>query len=146
VKKWIIVDELFDLLFMVPGKSPGGDWRYVMPANWDPYQNINLATGWVEWPQGPLTLGTGETPTWIEAWVVQFVVNGPSSSQSTRQTTGWAPGHWTADEPSWSPGGINGTFQSGMPAVGIGLLASHTSTPTTETDELFWWAEVVVLY
>src|SRR4051794_23872235 len=97
-------------------------WRYVMPRNWDPSQNLNA--GQVEWPEGPMTTDdgltfpeAGWTPKWLDAWVVQDSTN---ASQSTYQTGGWAPGRWTAD--GIPPGWKNGTFLPGL-ALGIALVA-----------------------
>jgi hypothetical protein len=124
-----------------------------MPGNWDPVQNINANTGWVEWPQGPLALNPGEIPTWIEAWVLQSTtgpvpvqgVGGTGSSQSSRQMSGWPPGYtrWTADGPP--PGWLLGRFQPG-PAVGIALLSSLDTSTSPPTNKFYWWTSVVVLY
>ena len=127
---------------MNPGASPGSDWRYVMGRNWDPYQNINFDTKHVEWPMGPLTFEdymVAPTPKWVEAWVVQ---TSTGASQRTAQWTTWAPGRWTAD--GIPPGWRNGTFQTGMPASGIALLATHNAQ--TNTFEFEWWVDAVVLY
>lgn len=132
---------------MNPGDSPGSYWRYVMAANWDPFQNLN--SGRVEWPTGPMTVSSGFGPKWVEAWVVQGGLMGPGDtwtgpSQSTGHSSpwsGWGAGstQWTADTPGWA----SGTFQPG-PAVGIALLASR-STATPYTYEYEWWFDVVVL-
>ena len=113
-----------------------------MPANWDPYQNIN--SGRVEWPTGPMTLNPGFDPKWVDAWVVQGGGMGPGDTwtgpcQSTTQSSGWMPGTWTADALKW----INGSFQAG-PAIGVSILASRNST--AGTYEYHWWFDVVVLY
>jgi hypothetical protein len=121
---------------MVPGETPGSDWRYVMTGSWDFNQNLSDSHR-VEWPRGPLKLARGEEPRWVEAWVVQ---SSTGASQRTAQYSGWAAGHWTAD--GIPPGWINGSFQAG-PALGIALLASHNTI--TNTDEYFWWVEEVVL-
>lgn len=123
-----------------------------MPRNWDTYQNVNSNTHQVEWPTGPLTWDLGvepPTPKWVEAWVVQtntgaIQETGTGASQRTAQwrPESWAPGRWTAD--GIPPGWKNGTFQSGLPASGIALLATHNAQ--TNTDEFEWWVDVVVLY
>jgi hypothetical protein len=117
-----------------------------MPANWDLWQKINFGTGQVEWPTGPMMLASGETPTWVDAWVVQYSMG---ASQSTRQWTNWVPtlDRWTAA--GIPPGWKNGNFQpaaagQAWPALGIALLASHNST--TGTDEVFPWLDLIVLY
>src|SRR5262249_10211508 len=125
------------------------DGRCVMPGRWDPYQNINAGTGWVEWPTGPLTVGANEVPKWIEAWVLQSSstttppaqgVEGTGASQSTRQKDGWPPGftQWTADGPP--QGWKNGTFQPGLPAVGIALMSSRDNSTNPPTNKFFWWS------
>jgi hypothetical protein len=124
-----------------------------MTGSWDQYQNINIITHQVEWPQGPLTLAQHEEPRWIDAWVVQSTTTPPvqgtagtGASQSTRQNSGWPPDYsrWTAD--GIPPGWINGEFQPGFPAVGIALMASRDNSAGTPTNKFFWWARVVVLY
>ncbi len=110
-----------------------------MPGNWDPNQNLNATTHQVEWPMGPLTVGSTEAPTWLEAWVVQ---SSTGASQRTVQKVFGVPGRWTADGIGPGLGWIQGQFQLG-PALGIALLASHDSA--TNTDKFFWWLEVVEL-
>jgi hypothetical protein len=104
-------------------------------GNWDQDQNLN--NGWVEWPTGPLTIEEEETPTWLEAWVVQRTTG---ASQSTYQAAPFAPGHtkWTADTKGWK----QGTFQPG-PALGIALLSLHNSD--SNTDDFYWWIDEINL-
>ena len=105
-----------------------------MPGNWDQTQYINASTNRVEWPTGPLTLGS-ETPIWLEAWVVQ---RSTGASQRTVDKTFGAPGYWTA---SGTPS-LQGQFQPGS-ATGIALVALHDST--TNTDEFYWWVDDIIL-
>jgi hypothetical protein len=71
-------------------------------GNWD--QNQTLKAGQVEWPTGPLTGFTGtETPTWVEAWVVQ---RSTGASQSYYQSSGWVTGRWTANKLRWKEGDL----------------------------------------
>jgi hypothetical protein len=120
-----------------------------MPARWDHYQNINHATGRVEWPSGPMDITKGFVPKWVEAWVVQSTTGhpkeeaarGPGSSQSTSQRSDWQPDykHWNADTMGWA----NGSFHPGL-ALGIGLVASRNyATGVTEFD---FWLDIVELF
>jgi hypothetical protein len=121
-----------------------------MAANWDLYQNTNA--GQVEWPTGPMALNPGVEPKWIEAWVLQSStapqedVAGTGAIQAARQKEGWQPDYarWTADGPP--AGWRNGTFQPGLPAVGIALMSSRNNNTSPPTYEFFWWSDVVVLY
>jgi hypothetical protein len=57
----------------------GGNWKFKQ----------KLRNKQVEWPTGPLTgFGSNETPTWVEAWVVQRTTG---ASQRTFQKT-WSGG------------------------------------------------------
>ena len=55
---------------MFRATSPGRDWRYVMPSNFNQFQIIN-DDGRVEWPWGPLTVDSGFSSTWLASWIVQ---------------------------------------------------------------------------
>jgi hypothetical protein len=103
-----------------------------MPGRWEQYQNLNA--GRVEWPTGPLDT-EGETPIWLEAWVVQ---RSTGASQRTVDTTFGVPGHWTA---SGTPS-LQGQFQPGS-ATGIALVALHNTA--SNKDEFYWWVDDITL-
>jgi hypothetical protein len=130
---------------MNPGESPGSDWRYVMPANWDLIQHIN-PTGEVG-STGPMTLNPGFDAKWVDAWVVQGghlveEVTHTGPSQSTDQNAPFVLGRWTASNLKWR----NGTFQGSYePALGISILASRSNGGAPYTYEYYWWFEIVLL-
>src|SRR4026207_1948905 len=105
----------------------GGNWKFKQ----------KLRNKQVEWPTGPLTgFGSNETPTWVEAWVVQRTTG---ASQRTFQKT-WSGGYskWTADK----RGLWQGKLRKG-PAVGIALLSSHDSI--ANDDYYYWWVDQIKL-
>ncbi len=104
----------------------GGNWKFKQ----------KLRNKQVEWPTGPLTaFGSNETPTWVEAWVVQ---RSTGTSQRTVDTTFGVPGHWTA---SGTPS-LQGQFQPGS-ATGIALVALHNTA--SNKDEFYWWVDDITL-
>jgi hypothetical protein len=125
----------FDLLFMVPGKSPGSDWRCVMAGgNWDHFQNIDGATGRVLASQGPLApLAGGETPKWVDAWIVQSSTGSSQTYYGSARDGAFAVANrWIATDQLYS----RGRFEAG-PAVGIALV--HVKNGNK--NEYFWWSE-----
>jgi len=107
-------------------------------GKWHPVQKIHPVTKLVQFPKGPLVLATGETPKWIDAWVVQ------SSTGSAQTCYGSATGtpsalpafptatEWTANVISYN----KGHFKPG-PAVGIALLYVRDGSK----NEYFWWSD-----
>jgi hypothetical protein len=136
---------------MVPGKSPGSDWRYVMPANCDLIQYINPDTHPTN-PKdvastGPMTIDPGFAAVWVDAWVVQggsliedVTHTGPS--QSTDQSTFPTQGRWTAPNRKWRNGKFQGNYE---PALGISLLATRSTEGEPHTYQYYWWYDIVLL-
>jgi hypothetical protein len=107
------------------------EWRYVMPGNWDHVQNI--VTGLVPAPQGPLVLVAGQTPRWVDAWIVQSSTGSSQTFYGSASSGAFnTPGKWIANVRLYS----RGTFQPGL-AVGIALV--HVKHGIN--NEYFWWSE-----
>jgi hypothetical protein len=101
-------------------------------GNWDVQQH--LTAGRVEWPTGPLFLAGGETPKWVEAWVVQ---DSTGASQRTVQNPPFtSTTQWLANTFGWK----QGTFSFGL-ALGIALVATEKGSTSLFT----WWASPIVL-
>jgi hypothetical protein len=117
---------------MNPGVSPGSDWRYVMPANWDPVQYIT--NGLVEFPTGPLVLTGTQKPKWVDAWIVQSSTGSAQTYYGSRGSGAFAVnGHWIANFRHYS----RGTFLPG-PAVGIALVYWKDDD---NNNGYIWWSE-----
>jgi hypothetical protein len=120
-----------------------------MPAgNWDLRQKINSATGFVEWPTGPLVPAPGEIIVRVEAWVMQQKTG---AVQMTYQTAFPTPGNppnpwiWIANKP-WYPSQNNwtgGRFKPG-PALGTAIAIATDVSGTAQT--YYWWSQEVELY
>jgi hypothetical protein len=100
-------------------------------------QILNTGTYQVEWPTSPLAVARTETPTYIEAWVMQGTTG---ASQRTREKVFGVPGRWIAV--GIPPGWIQGRFEAWQ-ALGIALAASHDSV--TDTGGYFWWIDKIDL-
>jgi hypothetical protein len=113
-----------------------------MPANFNQQLYVNAATGYVEYPTGPLVRVDGEQLLRVEAWVMQKLTG---AVQMTWQDTFAAPYNvWVADK-KWYPQAASwagGVFQKGEPALGVAVLISlRMGVP-----KYFWWSEEVELY
>jgi len=112
-----------------------------MPAgNFNPTLPINAATGFVEWPAGPLVPADGESMVRVEVWVMQKTTG---AIQMTYQTNfpGY-PNTWIADK-RWHPGQpqwMNGLFTAG-PALGIAVAIATMNN----VQRYYWWSEEVEL-
>ena len=103
-------------------------------GNWDIDQQ--LTAGQVQWPTGPLVLASGETPKWVEAWVVQRSTGASQRTVQSNFSPLPSPPKWVANGGLW----IHGTFSRG-PALGIALLASEQGS----TRLFYWWTDMIVL-
>jgi hypothetical protein len=111
-------------------------------GNFDQQLYINPATGFVEWPTGPLVRFDGETIERVEVWVMQKLTG---AIQMTYQTSFSAPyTSWKADK-KWFPNSANwtgGLFQTGKPALGIAVVIAKR----VGAQSYYWWSEEVELY
>jgi hypothetical protein len=111
-------------------------------GNFNQQLYINKATGFVEWPSGPLVRFDGETILRVEVWVIQKYTG---AIQMTFQNVFNAPyTAWTANLP-WYPSAANwngGLFHAGRPALGIAVLTAQRLGAQTN----FWWSEEVELF
>src|SRR5262245_2294713 len=116
-----------------------------MPANFDRQQRINRATGFVEWPTGPLNRVDGERILRIEVWVMQ-------KTRGAVQMTYWdsqnnrpppPPNHWIADDVTYPQPWNGGRFIPG-PALGTALLVALRG-PAPHYQTYYWWSEEVEL-
>jgi hypothetical protein len=101
-------------------------------GNWHPVQYI-APNGRVEFPKGPLALTGGDTPKWVDAWIVQSSTGSAQTYYGSVSSGAFAmPNEWTANVRLYN----RGSFQPG-PAVGIALLYVKDGS----NNEYFWWSE-----
>jgi hypothetical protein len=103
----------------------GGNWHHV--------QHINPINGRIEFPKGPLVLAAGETPKWVDAWVVQASTGSAGTYYGSDASDAFdVANEWTANVRLYS----RGKFRPG-PAVGIALLYTKDGTGA---NKYFWWS------
>jgi hypothetical protein len=111
-----------------------------MPANFDSPLTIG-ASGFVEWPTGPLGHVDGHTLLRVEAWVMQQSTGGIQMTYQTSFAAGVTT--WKADR-IWYPkqaDWYNGPFQ---PGAALGTAVLIWKTPTGK-QHVYWWTEEVEL-
>jgi hypothetical protein len=107
-----------------------------MPANWDPVQYITTSgptIGRVDFSTGPLVLTGSQTPTWVDAWIVQSSTGSAQTYYGSKGSGAFAvAGHWIANVQLYS----RGKFKPG-PAVGIALVYWKDGG----NNGYIWWSE-----
>lgn len=111
-------------------------------GNWNPTLPI-AASGFVEWPAGPLVLADGELMVRVEAWVMQKTTGAIQMTFQDVFPTG--PVSWIANKVSWpKPPGFppwsGGLFQPG-PALGIAVAIATKKS----VQSYYWWSEEIGL-
>ncbi|MBB3543010.1 hypothetical protein [Rhizobium sp. BK399] len=111
-----------------------------MPANFDSPLKINIATGFVEWPTGPLGYVDGYQPVRVEVWLMQ---HGTGAIQMAYQDNP-SGSKWKADDDYFpSPWG-GGLFKPG-PALGTAVLITKKTVMGATVQHVYWWTEEVEL-
>ena len=83
--------------------------------------------GRVEFPKGPLALTGGDTPKWVDAWIVQSSTGSAQTYYGSVSSGAFAMANeWTANVRLYN----RGSFQPG-PAVGIVSSMSKTEATTS---------------
>jgi len=114
-----------------------------MPANFNREQRLITATGFVQYPTGPMFPVAGEVIQRVEVWVMQKATG--AIQMSYRNFVAHPPANphiWIADDMWYPPNWNGGLFQPG-PALGSAVLISLSSH--SHTQSYYWWSEEVKL-
>jgi hypothetical protein len=116
---------------------PVGNWYSRLP--------INAATGFVEWPFGPLKTGPREKMVRVEVWLMQ---ESTGAIQMTYQYEfpnphSPSPKFWYADIP-WYP--KKSKWKKGRFKEGAALGTAVAIAEKEKRQIIYWWTQEVNLY
>src|SRR5262245_59595383 len=116
-----------------------------MPANWDSTLHLNQATGFVEWPEGPLSPDGDETILRVEAWVMQATTGAVQMTYQTAFNT-HPVSRWKADQVWYPQAGTPGTpWANGLFEPGPALGTAVAIATKGNVQSYYWWSQEVEL-